>query len=270
MKKTRAFLKWAGGKYGLVEDIQAQLPDGELLVEPFVGAASVFINTDFPRYYLTDINADLINLYQILQRQPGQFIADARDYFSAENNDSERYYQFREQFNGTSDPYLRSLLFLYMNRHGYNGLCRYNRKGGFNVPFGSYKRPYFPEHEMWVFAEKAKRATFECCSYVDTFAKVKQGDVVYCDPPYAPLSPTASFTNYASKGFNRADQEKLGELAGEAQRRGATVLISNHDLDFTRDIYRGSKLKELSVKRTISRKGHQRLKVGELLALYKA
>ncbi|WP_220720187.1 Dam family site-specific DNA-(adenine-N6)-methyltransferase [Agarivorans litoreus] len=270
MKKTRAFLKWAGGKYGLIEDIQQQLPEGDLLVEPFVGAASVFLNTDYPRYLLSDINPDLINMYQILQQCPQQFIDDAKHYFTQECNQSEYYYQVRKRFNATEDSYQRSLMFLYMNRHGYNGLCRYNRGGGFNVPFGSYKRPYFPEQELEFFAEKSQKAEFRCCSYVETFAEVKAGDIVYCDPPYAPLSPTASFTNYASKGFNRSDQERLGDLAIEAQQRGASVLISNHDLPLTRSIYQHSELSQLSVRRTISRKGQQRMKVAELLAYYQA
>ncbi|MGY5450775.1 Dam family site-specific DNA-(adenine-N6)-methyltransferase [Agarivorans sp. MS3-6] len=270
MKKTRAFLKWAGGKYGLIEDIQQQLPEGDILIEPFVGAASVFLNTNYSSYVLSDINPDLINMYKLLQTQPQSFIDDAKKLFIPATNQSEYYYSIRTQFNASSDPYQRSLMFLYMNRHGYNGLCRYNRSGGFNVPFGSYKRPYFPEHELEFFAEKAQYAEFRCCSYVDTFAAVKAGDIVYCDPPYAPLSPTASFTNYASKGFNRCDQERLGELALQAQQRGASVLISNHDLPLTRDIYQHSVLSQLSVRRTISRKGHQRMKVAELLAYYQA
>ncbi|WP_427980826.1 Dam family site-specific DNA-(adenine-N6)-methyltransferase [Agarivorans sp.] len=270
MKKTRAFLKWAGGKYGLIDDIQRQLPEGDLLIEPFVGAASVFLNTNYSRYLLTDINPDLINLYQILQRRPQQFIHDAKHYFNQECNQSDYYYELRQRFNATTDEYQRSLMFLYLNRHGYNGLCRYNRSGGFNVPFGSYKRPYFPQAELEFFAVKAKQAEFRCCSYVDTFAQVKAGDIVYCDPPYAPLSPTASFTNYVSKGFNLADQQRLGTLALEAQQRGASVLISNHDLPLTRDIYQTSELSQLKVRRTISRKGQQRLKVAELLAYYQA
>jgi DNA adenine methylase len=270
MTKTRAFLKWAGGKFSLVEAIQNRLPEGDLLVEPFIGAGSVFLNTDYPRYLLTDINPDLINLYQLLKDSPEGFISDAQVFFNTEHNTAERYYELRQEFNATSDPYLRSLIFLYMNRHGYNGLCRYNNSGGFNVPFGRYKRPYFPHHELTRFAEKSERAEFVCCSYEATFARVSAGDVVYCDPPYAPLSPTASFTNYASGGFSLRDQERLGELAEIARRdRHATVLISNHDLALTRNIYKeADDIEPLRVRRTISRKGHSRLMVDEILAVY--
>ena len=114
-KKNRAFLKWAGGKYGLSDVIAKMLPKGDCLIEPFVGAGSVFLNTDYSRYVLNDINKDLINLYQILQVKPDTFIHDARKFFSAENNESDTYYQLRKEFNESKDRYFRSLIFLYMN-----------------------------------------------------------------------------------------------------------------------------------------------------------
>ena len=196
-KKTRAFLKWAGGKYSLVEDISTRLNDAskhaDTLVEPFVGAGSVFLNTDFKDYILNDINADLINLYNELKNSPDEFISDAKKLFVDLNNQPDAYYDYRVQFNQSNDIYERAILFLYMNRHGYNGLCRYNLKGIFNVPFGKYKRPYFPENEMYFFAEKAQQATFTCLGYDDVFKLVPDNAVIYCDPPYVPLSKTASF-----------------------------------------------------------------------------
>ena len=152
MKKQRAFLKWAGGKYGLVEDIQRHLPPARKLVEPFVGAGSVFLNTDFEQYLLADINPDLINLYNLLKTDPETYITEAKRWFCPENNRKEVFLDIRAQFNGTDNIMYRSLAFLYMNRFGFNGLCRYNKKGGFNVPFGSYKKPYFPEAELEFFS----------------------------------------------------------------------------------------------------------------------
>ena len=109
-------------------------------------------------------------MYKIIKRKPKQFIQDAKAYFQDEYNQEEVYYQLREEFNNSKDVYLRSFLFLYMNRHGYNGLCRYNKSGGFNVPFGRYKKPYFPEAELFFFAEKAKKATFTCKPYQKTIS----------------------------------------------------------------------------------------------------
>ncbi|MEH6532637.1 MAG: adenine-specific DNA-methyltransferase [Photobacterium frigidiphilum] len=271
MKKHRAFLKWAGGKYSLVEEIQRHLPPARKLVEPFVGAGSVFLNTDFEQYLLADINPDLINLYNILKDDPEKYIEDVRKLFTPEFNQKEEYLKIREEFNKTQDPYVRSLYFLYMNRHGFNGLCRYNKKGGFNVPFGSYKKPYFPEKEMYFFAEKAKRATFVCEGYQQTFSRARKGCVVYCDPPYAPLSSTANFTSYTGNGFSLDDQADLADVAEKAAtEREIPVLISNHDTKLTRRLYHGADLSVVKVRRTISRNGSGRNKVDELLALFKS
>lgn len=271
MKKQRAFLKWAGGKYGLVEDIQRHLPPARKLVEPFVGAGSVFLNTDYDHYLLADINPDLINLYNLLKERPEDYVSEAKRWFVAENNRKEAYLSIRAEFNKTDDVMYRSLAFLYMNRFGFNGLCRYNKKGGFNVPFGSYKKPYFPEAELEFFAEKAKKATFVCEGYPETFRRARKGSVVYCDPPYAPLSNTANFTSYAGNGFTLDDQAALADIAEKAAtERGIPVLISNHDTTLTRRLYHGAELNVVKVKRTISRNGSGRNKVDELLALFRA
>ncbi|ACQ94208.1 DNA adenine methylase [Tolumonas auensis DSM 9187] len=269
MKKQRAFLKWAGGKYSLIESITQYLPTGKVLVEPFVGAGSVFLNTDYDAYLLADINPDLIALYNLLKSEPDTFIRIANSLFCEQNNQRERYFQLRDEFNQTTDTEWRSALFLYLNRHGYNGLCRYNRKGGFNVPFGRYKKPYFPEKELWFFAEKAQKATFVCQSFMETFAMLEQDHVVYCDPPYVPLSASASFTSYAAKGFSENEQRHLAELAWQAaSEKRIPVLISNHATDLTYDLYKHASLHELQVKRTISRAGHSRQRVAELIARY--
>ncbi|MFY2509870.1 Dam family site-specific DNA-(adenine-N6)-methyltransferase [Vibrio pectenicida] len=270
MKKQRAFLKWAGGKYGLVEDIQRYLPEGRKLVEPFVGAGSVFLNTDYEHYLLADINPDLINLYNLLKESPQKYISESKRWFIAQNNRKEVYLSVRAEFNGTDDVMYRSLAFLYMNRFGFNGLCRYNKKGGFNVPFGSYKKPYFPEAELEFFADKANKATFVCEGYTDTFRRTRKGSVVYCDPPYAPLSTTANFTSYSGNGFTLDDQAALADVAEKAAKeRHIPVLISNHDTTLTRRLYHGAELNVVKVKRTISRNGAGRNKVDELLALFR-
>lgn len=123
MKKTttpiRPFLKWAGNKYRLVERIVATLPEGTRLVEPFAGSGALFLNTDYKRYLLCDANADLIALYQILKEQGEQFIEACRPLFTAENNSAEAYYALRAEFNASEDAWRRSVLFVYLNRHGY-------------------------------------------------------------------------------------------------------------------------------------------------------
>lgn len=269
MKKKRAFLKWAGGKYPLLDDIRRHLPQGDCLVEPFVGAGSVFLNTDYESYHLADINNDLINLYNIVKTRTAEFIQDAGALFTAEANNAEIYYGRRIEFNSSSDAYQRALLFLYLNRHGYNGLCRYNLRGEFNVPFGRYRKPYFPEAELLWFAERAQKATFVCESYDVTLNSARAGSVVYCDPPYAPLSATANFTAYHTNSFSMREQEHLAELAARlAQESRIPVLISNHDTDMTRLWYQNAVLHVVKARRSISRSISGRTQVDELLALY--
>ncbi len=268
-KKNRAFLKWAGGKYSLVEHINAKLPQANKLIEPFVGAGSVFLNTSFKHYLLNDINPDLINLYNLLKAQPEAVIHDARQFFSSACNQEARYYALREEFNTTSDEYYRAILFIYLNRHGYNGLCRYSLGGKFNVPFGRYKKPYFPAAEMHYFAEKAQKATFTCLSFEKVFSRARKGNVIYCDPPYAPISKTAAFTSYCAPGFGMEAQSTLAALASATSyNRGIPVLISNHDLPAIRQLYSSAAFTELTVKRSISQKGNMRKPVAEILAYF--
>jgi DNA adenine methylase len=268
-KKNRAFLKWAGGKFSLIEDITAKLPQAKKLIEPFVGAGSVFLNTNYSKYLLNDINADLINLYNIVKHQSSDYITDSAKFFTPAFNEEQRYYQIRQEFNDSEDIYERAIFFLYLNRHGYNGLCRYNNSGKFNVPFGRYKAPYFPEKELVYFAEKSQLATFTCDSFEKVFARARKNSVIYCDPPYAPISKTAMFNSYAAGGFTLDNQIKLASLARRTgYKRNIPVLVSNHDTEFTRDIYQGADMTELQVSRFISQNGSTRVKVAELLALF--
>lgn len=265
----RPFLKWPGGKYRLVNRICALLPQGKQLIEPFVGGGAVFLNTTFERYILNDANQDLITLYQTLQKEGPSFIKACRSFFTKKYNAEKQYYQCRTKFNDCTDPVLRSALFLYLNRHGYNGLCRYNvGKGEFNVPFGSYIKPYFPEKEMLHFHEKAKRAVFVCEDFTETLRKAKKGSVVYADPPYVPLTATANFTQYQSGGFSLEEQQVLADWAKKCAKKGIPVLLSNHSNNFTRDIYKGAVIEEFNVRRLISCKTALRKPVLELLVLY--
>ena len=271
MKKNRAFLKWAGGKFPLLDEIKKHLPEGDRLIEPFAGAGSVFLNTDYQHYLLADINSDLIDLYTIVKYRADEYVHEARLMFCPQNNEEPAYYAFRAEFNQCTDKLRRAVLFLYLNRHCYNGLCRYNLRGEFNVPFGRYRKPYFPEEELYAFAEKAQKADFVCQSYDVSMVNVAAGSVVYCDPPYAPLSTTANFTAYHTASFNATQQQHLAELAENLHQQQISVLISNHDTVLTRQWYQNAtEFHKLQVRRNISRNGSTRNKVGELLALYRS
>ncbi len=265
--RSRPFLKWAGGKFKLLDKLTPHL-NGNKLIEPFVGSGAVFLNQNFDRYLLGDINPDLINLYGFLKKERGLFIKYAHSFFTPENNQKEKYLELRQEFNNGLEGRRRAALFVYMNRHGYNGLCRYNLSGGFNVPFGQYAKPYFPEKEMFHFIQHAKNATFVCGDFSSIMNRARKGDVVYCDPPYVPLSPTASFTSYASEGFSYDQQVELAFRAKKLADRGVKVVISNHDNAITRKIYEFAKIESFPVHRSISCNGDNRGMAKELLAVY--
>lgn len=267
--KQRAFLKWAGGKFRLTDEISRQLPKKACLVEPFVGAGSVFLNTDFDRYILADVNPDLINLFNTVKSDVENYIIHAQRLFThPQANTREFYNTQRDKFNRSKDIFTRSVIFLYLNRFGFNGLCRYNKKQQYNVPFGRYKKHYFPENELRFFAEKAQKATFICADFHQTFDYLEQHQddyAVYCDPPYAPIQQESNFTAYAGGGFSLEQQQALANRAKNAK---LPVLISNHDTAFTRQIYQGAKLHTLKVQRSIGKSAQSRVKIDELLALF--
>lgn len=239
-------LKWAGNKSAVMPELAKHLPHGSRLVEPFAGSCAVMMATDYPEYLIADINPDLINLYKKISRNCEQFLYTAKGFFSCTNSEVQ-YYNIRNEFNHSSalNDFWRAVYFLYLNRHGYRGLCRYNQKGQFNVPYGNYKKPYFPELEILAFAEKAKRATFLCAGYQETLKQLKAGDVVYCDPPY-----DDTFANYHTSGFDMGDQQALaGHLKAVVSR--FPVVASNSDTPFIRDIYQGFEVSELTTKRSI-------------------
>lgn len=270
---SRPFLKWPGGKMRLIQELLAHLPDRALLAEPFVGAGALFANTQHKHVFINDINADLINIYQQLKNEKLRFIKAAKLFFSGKYHNAEAYYDLRAEFNASKHPFKRACLFLYLNRHGYNGLCRYNSSGSYNVPFGDYKAPYFPHQELLFFIERLKNASLSNLSYADFMCKLAEKEslkniVFYCDPPYAPLSKTANFTGYAASKFALEDQKQLALLGRTLYKQGAAVMISNHDLPFTRKLYKPAYIKSILVKRVISCKTDLRQEVKELLAIY--
>ena len=267
----KPFIKWVGNKYRLVPIILDHLSPGKRLVEPFAGSGALFLNSSFPQGLLNDSNPHLISMFLLLQRCGPAFIDYCKVFFEPETNTERFYYDSRAAFNdlGKNAPLFeftrKAALFLYLNRHGYNGLCRYNKKGEFNTPFGNYVKPYFPEKEMVYFYEKAATATFTCADFRHTFSQLEEGDVVYADPPYLPLSPTANFTQYGADGFGVQDHSDLAALAEEAAARGIPVVVSNHDTPLTREIYGNGQITEILVQRNISCVGSSRKKVKEVL-----
>ncbi|RQM39140.1 DNA adenine methylase [Erwinia psidii] len=250
-------LKWAGGKTRVLPDLMPHLPKASMLIEPFVGGASVFLNTEYRRYILADINIDLINLYRSIKRQPEYLIYCARNLFKNCNN-SESYYSTRWTFNAQARAgeksnhgalrcgllsywTERAAVFLYLNRHCFNGVCRYNIDGDFNVPYGKYKVPYFPETEIRQFSEKANdtRAIFLCASFERTLQLITDRDAV------------------------------VESLIAVNQKFGVPVIISNSDTAETREIYKPFNLHELSVNRSVGANATTRGVAKEVIGVLK-
>lgn len=264
MKRT--ILKWAGSKVGIMEQLRPHLPKTKRLVEPFAGSCAVMMNTDYEQYLIADVNDDLITMYQqIASDNIGTVLCMARKLFEMEIFQN-GYYLEREFFNNSRhvlQPEFIAAYFIYLNRHCYNGLCRYNRKGGFNVPCGHYKKPYFPEAEIRTFAAKAEKASIQNLAWQDTLSLVDFEDGVYCDPPYM----GTSFTQYHSGGFTGADNEKLAfALKDLNDMQGTPVTVSNSpaatelyaDLGFT--------VHEIDAPRSIAANGNRK-KEREIIAV---
>ena len=263
MNKT--ILKWAGSKVGIMEQLRPHLPKTKRLVEPFAGSCAVMMNTDYEQYLIADVNNDLITMYQqIASDNIDVVLCVSRNLFDMESFHP-GYYLERDFFNNTKRVLLPEFIaayFIYLNRHCYNGLCRYNQSGGFNVPCGNYKKTYFPEKEIITFSDKANRADIKCQSWAETLLQTCAGDGIYCDPPYM----GTGFTRYHTEGFNDGDQAALAEaLQALHATKGNPVTVSNSlaakelyaDLGFT--------IHEIEAPRKISANGNRK-PVTEIIA----
>lgn len=239
-------LKWAGNKTALMPELTSHLPAGMRLVEPFAGSCAVMMGTDYAQYLVADINPDLINLYLMIQKNHEAVIQIVRELFKDFNSDVQ-YYRVRQHFNcSIFNGVEKAAYFLYLNRHCYRGLCRYNLSGIFNVPYGNYKNPYLPEREIRAFAEKAQRATFICASYDETLSLLQVGDVVYCDPPY-----DGTFTAYHTAGFTEDDQYHLASILERRSSEGYPVIVSNSDTSLIHSLYRNFTRHRITAKRNM-------------------
>ncbi|CDL83855.1 DNA adenine methylase [Xenorhabdus szentirmaii] len=263
---NKTILKWAGSKVRIMDKLLPHLPAGKRLVEPFAGSCAVMMNTNYDAYFIADINQDLIRLYQVILWDDERFIRDAKEYFENSNHQA-IYYSRRAGFNGDAytSEYLKSLLFLYLNRHAYNGLCRYNQQGKFNVPYGKHKTVYFPEKEIREFHQKWRKAKVACLEWQDTLTLVDHGDVVYCDPPY--LTENGAFTQYHQSTFTQTDHEALAaDLYTLNVHLGVPVTVSNSIEAKTLYADLGFTIHEIAAPRSIAANGN-RQPVKEIIAV---
>jgi DNA adenine methylase len=257
MNVQKSFLKWVGGKGRIIPQLLKHLPKGERLIEPFVGGGNVFINTDYKQYLLADLNPDLINVYYHLKKDYQLLSNYVKAYFDVGID----YYEAREMFNHLHMDIERAGLFIYLNRHCFNGVCRYNKNGQFNVPKGKHKTIYNPAAELQNFAEKLNKRPFSIllmhCDYQQTIQKAKGGDVIYCDPPYLPLGGAVSFNGYTPYSFDYNETERLANELYQSVKRGAIAVISNHDTPDTRYLFRQFKIHSINARRSVAANGNR-------------
>ena len=294
---AKPFIKWAGGKSQLIPEIVQRLPQyieqglSYNYVEPFTGSAAValyLLQTSNPpsKVILNDINTDLVNLYQVVKLYPQELLAYLKiiqdEYDQLEDKESKQpyYYDKRNEFNRRdSDDVKRAGLFMFLNRAGFNGLYRVNRKNEFNVPIGSYKQPKFVFEDTILNASKLLKnveiynTSFEnILEYVKDLNTKEQPAFFYFDPPYKPLSESSSFTSYAKDSFNDDDQRKLKDFCDLLNSQGYQWLLSNSDtsnLDIENtcfdELYSDYKMERVKASRSINSKATKRGQINELL-----
>jgi DNA adenine methylase len=264
------FVKWAGGKTQLLRQLDARVPQFTRYFEPFLGGGALFFHLasrlDFAAH-LSDANSDLVNAYNVVKNDVEALIAllekHERNYRKAP---AEYYYRLRAR--RPEDSVEAAARFIALNKTCYNGLYRVNRSGEFNVPIGRYKNPAICDRESLRGASAALNhsdARIVVSDYRKALKKAREGDFVYLDPPFHPLSKTAHFVDYTKSGFGEDDQVELARVFRELDRRGCRVLLSNSDTKLTRDLYSGFAQRRAQVLRAISCKGSMRTGYRELL-----
>lgn len=273
-REARPFVKWAGGKQQLLIQYEAFFPDRpERYFEPFVGGGAVFFhlwNTGrLPEQrFLFDNNHELINAYHAV-RDDLQALLDLLAVH-AERHNKEYYYQIRnlDRQHVALGPVERAARTIYLNKTCYNGLYRVNRKGQFNVPMGSYKDPKIRDEETLRAASPALQgAHIEVRDFRTIIDVAQEGDFFYFDPPYDPLSKTASFTSYTAGSFGDEDQRNLAEVFAQLTEMGCRCMLSNSHTPFVLDLYQAFRIEIVRANRAISSDPNGRGGIPEVVVL---
>ncbi|MBQ8304330.1 MAG: Dam family site-specific DNA-(adenine-N6)-methyltransferase [Clostridia bacterium] len=291
-KSAKPFLKWAGGKGQLLKEIESYYPFAEGKItkyaEPFVGGGAVLFDVlskyDLEEVYISDINAELINSYHIIRDDTDSLIKmlyTMQSEFIPLDTDSRKIYynEKRNRFNnlkinGTEDISTeKAALMIFLNKTCFNGLFRVNKKGLFNVPMGAYKNPMIcDEKNLRAASEKLQKVAIICRDYRESADFIDENTFVYFDPPYRPITDTASFTAYTENLFNDEEQIELARFVDDMNKKGAKIVISNSDPRnsnaedaFFDNIYSAYKIKRVEATRMINCQAQARGKIKELL-----
>lgn len=265
-------VKWVGGKRQILDKIQKYVPKNiTTYYEPFVGGGAVLFDIQPSKAVVNDINSELINLYQIIKDNVEDLIEDLKKH----KNEEDYFYQVRELDRDKArysllTPIERASRVIFLNKTCYNGLFRVNRAGEFNTPFGNYKNPNIVNEETLKAVSKyfnKANITFLNKDYEEVLKGARKGAFVYLDPPYDPISDTASFTGYDKGGFDRDEQIRLKRTCDMLNKKGIRFLLSNSATDFIHDIYKDKdyRIEVIQAKRAINSDPSKRGEIDEVL-----
>jgi len=272
---VKPIMKWVGGKRELLPELRKNIPSSfdketNTYYEPFIGGGALLFDI-LPHYgVINDSNEELINLYTVVKNDVDSLIREVSSY----PYDKDFYYSIRELDRKEGFPDFlsdiqRAARTLYLNKTCFNGLYRVNKKGQFNTPFGKYSNPtickendlkdvssYFNDNDISIMSG----------DFAQCVKDAQEGDFVYLDPPYVPLSKTSSFTSYTKEGFEDCDQKRIKSIIDDLSNNGAYVLMSNSSSSDVFDLYSSDySVETVKVARKVNSKAHKRNKVDEFL-----
>ncbi|MEG4225562.1 DNA adenine methylase [Microcoleus sp. N9_B2] len=275
---VRPFLKWAGGKRQLLPEIVKYVPkltSKHTYYEPFIGGGALLFELQPQKAVINDSNRELINCYKVIRDSLDELMEElSKDKYS---NSETSYYDMRD-LDRSAKKYAdlsaveKAARIIYLNKTCYNGLFRVNSQGQFNVPFGRYKNPNFLDEAVLRAVNKylsSNTITLLNLDFQEAVKDAKKGDFIYLDPPYDPVSETASFTGYDVNGFNRHEQERLKKVFDDLTAKGCKVMMSNSCTDFILDLYNDYRdtIKKVRATRSINSNALKRGKIDEVLIL---
>ena len=262
MCEIKPIVKWAGGKTQLLDRLKDRMPKKYgSYYEPFIGGAALLLDVQPKKAHINDINSELINTYSQI-RDDAPSVKTLLKYLDDNHDGEEYYYKKRDEFNmkiknKEYDSYMAAL-FIYLNKHCFNGLYRVNSKGQFNVPYNNKdKGKSFDEQNIDSLSEYLKNVKMMNGDFEKCAKKAKKGDFVFFDSPYAPLNPT-SFESYTKEGFSKEDHERLANLFKELDKKGVYCMLTNHNTKLIKELYKDYNIEVVSVKRMINSKASNR------------
>ncbi|MDJ0899679.1 MAG: DNA adenine methylase [Xenococcus sp. MO_188.B8] len=263
----KPFVKWAGGKRQLLPYLLERMPRKyNKYFEPFIGGGALFFKVTPSQGYISDINPELINAYQVIQSDVESLIKDIKKHIYNKNY----YYELRNvdrnpEFKNWS-PVKKASRLIALNKSCFNGLYRVNSQGHFNVPFGRYKNPKLVDALNLRECSKALKETKIVLGSFDLIEQdIQKGDFVYFDPPYAPLNPTSNFTSYTKERFDNKMQENLRDFCVSLDRKGIKFMVSNSSASLILELYQNFHISFVNATRAINSRGDKRGKIKEVI-----